>query len=96
MELDELEIREGGYFKLHGFMVALVLDPVQYFRLLDAMRERLPAAERRAQEFYAVNPSASEVLREVAAKLGGVPLEDVPDLGGHKNDRLRPRGSGKA
>ena len=85
-----------GYYKLHAFHKALVLSPYQRTRLLAKLLAILPNADRRAREFYAVTPSASEVLREAASRVHGIPMEEVGDLGGHKNDHLRPRGGGKA
>jgi hypothetical protein len=77
-------------------MRAVVLSPTQRDILCVTLKANLPIAEQRALEFYAVTKSPSEVLREAAARSTGQPIEKIPNLGGNRVDRFRPRGSGKA
>lgn len=79
--------------KLHGFCKCLVLEvPTQRDLMLASMRSVLVDAERRAAEFYAVNALPSDVLRQAASRVHGTPIDEVPNLGGNKQDRFRPGG----
>lgn len=99
MQLEKLKPRVYGgveFYKLHGFWRALCLSIGEHGNLLVMLRNRLPIAEKRAAEFYAVNKLPSEVLREAAAASTGQSLENIPNLGGNKNDRFKPKGGGQA
>lgn len=98
LDLERLPLRDFSqgditipYYKLHGFCKCIVLTPEQRSELINLLRARVAKAERAAEEFYAVTKAPSEVLREVAAKVNSQPLEEIPDLGGHKVDRFRPK-----
>lgn len=94
-KLEALELRDGCYYKLHdGWRCALVLTQGQRDELLAKLKELVPGAEARAAEFWATRKLPSEVLREIAAKQSGRPIEEIPNLGGNKNDRFKPKGSG--
>lgn len=99
LQLEELKPRVIGdvtYYKLHCWMRAFCLSEHEYGNLLVLLRNRLPEAERRASEFYAVNKLPSQVLREAAAASTGQPLEKIPNLGANKQDRFglggKPKG----
>jgi len=83
------------FYKLYGFMCALCLSKEDSSCLLDALKERLPLAENRANEFYAVNPLPSQVLRQAAAMTSGLPLEKIGNLGSNKQDRFGPNQKNK-
>lgn len=88
---------EGGrYYKIHGWHRCLVVTPEQRGRLLAVLRDRLPTADRRAREFYATMKPMSQVLREANAAANNVPVEQIPDCGGHKNDRFHPKKRGQS
>jgi hypothetical protein len=93
-DLSELKLREGGYYKLHGFHRCIVLTPALKKELLRLMAERFPTAEARAMEFYAGRKLPSEVLRDIAAKQTGKPVEEIPNLGGNKLDRFKAKDDG--
>lgn len=93
LKLQTLKVRTGDYFKLKGFHRALVVSTEQRDLLIAMMSARLAVAEQRASAFYAVTPTASDVLKQIAAKTNNIPIEQVPDLGGNKNNRFRFRGT---
>ncbi len=76
------------YYKLHGFLRAWVLTPSSREELLKTLKGRLQTAELRSKVFYFDRKLPSQVLREAAAKASGQPIENIPDLGGHKVDRF--------
>jgi hypothetical protein len=84
------------YYKLHGFMRALVLSPAQREVLLVGLRKRLPEAEASAQAFYAEHEVPSVMLRKANARVHGVDLEKVPNLGANRQDRFQPKKRGLA
>lgn len=99
LQLQELKPRTIGdvtFYKLHGFIRCLCLSVNEYGNLLVLLQNRLPDAERRASEFYAVRKLPSEVLREAAAASTGQDLKDIPNLGANKCDRFgidrKPKG----
>lgn len=99
VQLEGLKERTSNgrrYYKLHAFMRCWVLRPSQYSKLLATLRGIVPKAEQAARAFYADKKPASQVLREANAKAIGVPVEQIPDCGGHKNDRLHPKEHGEA
>lgn len=87
---------QQAYYKLHGFMRAIVLTPEYRNSLLEQLRAVLPAAEARATAFYAEHRLPSEVLREAAAKVNNIPLDKVPNLGANKQDRFKSRVRGRS
>lgn len=79
------------YYKLHGFNRCIVLTPDLYVDLLEALEARLDEAEEKATVFWATRKLPSQILREANAVANGIPVEEVPDCGGHKNDRFHAR-----
>lgn len=98
IDVDKLKVRHGAdgsdYYKLHGFMRALVLSPSQRTMFRALLVGRVPTAERRASEFYAVNMLPSEVLRQAAAASSGRPVDEIPNLGANRQDRFKAGGVG--
>lgn len=99
--IEQLEVRRFAngqeYFKLHSWMNCVVLRPTHKIALEVQLKKRMVSAEARALLFYADKKKASDVLREAAAKVRGVPLEQVPSLGERQaNDRFFPRQRGEA
>lgn len=93
--LERLPLRHFGevpYYKLHSFLRCTVLTPAQRDAFMAMLRERVFVAERKSEVFYEGRMLPSEALRVAAAKVTGVAVEDVPDLGGHKVDRFKERG----
>jgi len=98
-QLENLKERTSNgrrYYKLHAFRRCWVLRPSQHAKLLKMLRARGLKAEQTAAAFYADKKPASEVLREANAKAQGLPVEQIPDCGGHKNDRFVPNKRGAA
>lgn len=85
-----------GWYELHGFHRCIVLTDWQRTVLRRLLWDRLLVAEQRAHVFWADKKSPGELLREIAAKASGQPLEEIPDLGGHKADRFIPKTRGAA
>jgi hypothetical protein len=73
LELAEMSIRGGCYYKLHGFHRCIVLTQALRDELLLKLREVLPSAEARAAEFWAGRKTPAQVFRQAA----GVPEEVV-------------------
>lgn len=94
-QLNALKVRKfddgRSYFKMHGRYRAWVLTPVQHHELLTKLCMILPNAETRAKAFYVRRKPLSEVLREANAKANDVPVSEIPDCGGHKNDRFHKK-----
>jgi hypothetical protein len=91
LAVEKLEPRTQGtktYYKLHGFLRCWVLTPHQKSVLLAQLKSRVLKAEDRACKFLAGRKSPAMMLREVAAKASGQPIESIPDLGGHRLDRF--------
>lgn len=87
--LEERLFGKRPYYKVHGFMCALVLTPVQFRSFRSILRERLQVAERRAYEFWHKRETPGEILQEV--------FNTSEDLGGHKVDRFaHPKNRGSA
>lgn len=90
-------LAEGlSYYKLHGFCKCIVLTPDQRYLLLEQLHARVAECELQASAFYATRKTPGEALREANASALGIPVEDVPDIGGHKHDRFRARVGKKA
>lgn len=94
-DLPPREFKEGKgmgvgmtYFKLKGFCKCLVLTPDIRVELLEALAAGMSEAEAKATAFWADRKAPSDILREAAAASSGLPLEKIPDLGGHKVDRF--------
>lgn len=86
-----------AYYKLHDWRMCVVMRPLHKVDLELQIKQRLDVAERHALAFYAHRKAPSEVLREVAARQSGLPIEKIPDLGGHTQaERFRPRHRGQA
>lgn len=83
------------YVKLHNWRCCLVLTPRQCDTLLRELRGVQSHAEKTAAVFYADKQQTGDVLREIAAKTSGVPIEKIPDLGG-RNNRFIPKHRGQA
>lgn len=99
VNLEALQVRQlnnKSYYKLHGFLRCLVLTATQRDGLLRLLKLRCATAEQKAAEFWATRKTPSEVLREMAAKTTGQPLEKIPNLGGNKNDRFILKNKGNA
>lgn len=99
LAVEQLEPREVGgqaFFKLHCWMRALCLSVGERLEFLAGLRSCLPKAEQRASEFYATRKVPSEVLREANARVTGVPVEKVPNLGANRLDRFKLKSGGRA
>lgn len=92
-QLAELKLRDGQYYKLHGFHRCIVLTPALKDELQLRLAQLYPTAEARAIEFYAGRKVPSEVLKE-ANRRPGEKVEDMPNLGANKLDRFKAKGSG--
>jgi hypothetical protein len=88
--------RSVAYYKLHGLHRCMVLTPPQRDALQSMLMKRVMLAEQRAHAFYAGQQPVSEILREANAKATGRSVDEVPDLGGHKNDRFHGKTRGEA
>jgi hypothetical protein len=100
LKLADLPLRnfEGRpYYKLHGAYFCLVLRPLHKVDLELQMSKRLVIATRRARAFYAEHDTPGTVLRKVAARREGIPLEQVPNLCDPLNaDLYAPKERGQA
>lgn len=95
-ELKERVFDDGTpYYKLHGFCRCIVFTPAQRVAFLDLLKSRVQEAEKRATLFWADRKPPSQVLREAAASVNNIPIEEVPNLGGNKVDRFVLLGKGK-
>lgn len=93
--------RRQNIYKLKGNRSCLVLKKTTYKQLMGLMRAGLSDADDKARVFYAERalkglPSPAEALRSAASKTTGVPLGQIPDLGGHKVDSFLPKVVGRA
>jgi hypothetical protein len=87
--LEERRFGKKRYYKVHGFMCALVLTPVQFEEFRSILRARLQVAERRAHMFWHMRKTPGEVLQEA--------FNTKEDLGGHGVDRFaHPKNRGSA
>lgn len=86
----------AAYYKLHGFMRAIVLTPTQRDLFLAELRKRLPDAEQRATAFYAERDVPSVMLRKANAKAHGKQLDEIPNLGANLQDRFQVKERGQA
>lgn len=93
-KLKSLSLREERYYKLHAFHRCIVLTPTQRDVMLQILEELYPQAEAEALAFWSNRLLPSQMLREIAAKQTGRPVEEMPNLGGNKQDRFRWKGSG--
>lgn len=89
-------VPNGGWYELHGFHRCLVLTDWQRIKLASVLRERVTSAVEKARIFWADREPMHESLRKANADALGVPVDEIPDLGGHKNDRHLPRERGAA
>lgn len=80
------------YYKLHGWLSCIVLSPYDRYDLLEALKAKEAEAEAQSAAFYANRKLPSQVLREANAAANGIPVEEVPDCGGHKQDRFGKKG----
>ncbi len=109
--LEELPPRSIGGMpirKVHTWTgTAFCFTDVQRDALLKLLRNALPRCEESARRFYLDKTNTDDVLRDIAAKQNGIPLEEVPSLShpdhGRRHDRfladhgeLAPRTRGQA
>lgn len=76
------------YYKLHGLYKCIVLTPDLRFQLLEALADKTAQAEMEATAFWAGRKLPAQVLREAAALTSGKEIDQIGDMGGHKQDRF--------